>query len=151
MTSITGQFTVSVPAKGQPVEVVLTYGASARYPRHVVATQRPLVASPVSIRQGLLSSAMVDSLYGAETRDPTKATLLVSVLDCDGNGVPGAIVTTTPASTVLYQGGGTMTDGTGLAYALDVVGRVNVQGGDADPYSIELAAGDVGIANVTQP
>jgi hypothetical protein len=150
-TNAQGQFAIEIPTSGKPLHVVLATRGQPAYPDHTIHHQRGFDATPADASTKLLSSMSLDMLYGTQVRDPAASTLVVSVRDCRGDGVAATTVTVEPAAAVVYQGGGPNTDGTGLAYALNVpVGSVTIMTGTATPFTIDVAAG-VAEAYVVQP
>lgn len=150
-TDATGRFTIDVPTAGVPVPVSLHASGAQGFPSHAIYYQRPLVASTSEASSKLLPSTAVDSLYGSP-RSPDVATALVAVRDCLGNGIAGATVELAPASPVVYQGGGSATNGTGVAYATDIgAGPVTVRATGAVAYAYASGAGEMQIVYLVVP
>jgi hypothetical protein len=147
----TGRFLIDVPTGEVPLFETLTASGRADYPRHVIAYQRPFTVSPANVDNKLLSSASLDGLY-AGPRGSDIATALLSLRDCNGNGVADAQLAIDPASTVVYQGGLDRTNGTGVAYGLALPpGTITVTPTRGRPFSLELTAGDMAIVYLVVP
>jgi hypothetical protein len=150
-SDVLGEFAIEIPTSGKPLHVVLVMSGVSSYPDHAIHYQRGFDATPADASNKLLSSTTLDQLYGTQVREPSASTFLVSLRNCQGNGVAGSTVTIDPASPVVYQGGGATTNGTGVAYALNVPqGSATIRAGAANPFTIEVAAG-VEVAFLVQP
>lgn len=150
-TDAVGRFTIDIPTQSEPLYTQLTASGLAGYPRTVIAFQRPFTRSPSPVESKLLPDSAIDSLYGAP-RSNDVATALLSLRDCDGNGVDNAQLTVEPAATVVYQGGLDVTNGTGVGYALSLApGTITVTPTGGNAFSFDLAAGDMAIVYLVAP
>jgi hypothetical protein len=145
-----GQFAVDVPTGGNPLHVELVATGALFFPSHSIYYQRALDTAQFDASNKLLSTMALDRLYG-KPRDAAAGTVLLSLRDCAGNGVAGQTVAFDTMVEITYQGGGTSTDGTGVAYALNVPqGRSTIHAGAADPFMIDSPAGGVALVFLVQ-
>ena len=150
-TDGSGHFAIEVETQETPLFASLTASGLAGFPRHVISYQRPFTQSPSTVDSKLLSAAAIEGLYGAPPGGDV-ATALLSLRDCDGNGVANAVLELSPDATIAYQGGLDATDGTGVAYALGMSpGTVTVTPTNGSPFSFEVAAGDLAIVYLIAP
>jgi hypothetical protein len=156
MTDPAGSFAIDVPTGGTPLFASLTVtGATASgHPPTAIYYQRPFTESTSDASSKLLSYATLDQLYG-HVPNPANGTALISLRDCAGNGIAGAQVELAPAAgQVIYQGGGSTTDGTGVAYALDVpvvTGGAVVHAGAAESFTFQPLDGAMAIVYLVAP
>lgn len=150
-TDAAGRFAIDVPTDGVPVPLSLRVSGAQGFPSHAIYYQRPFVASTTEASSKLLPSTAVDSLYGSP-RPPGAATALIAVRDCLGNGIADATVELDPPSPVAYQGGGSATNGTGVAYATSIgAGPLTVRATGAVAYAYEPRADEMQIVYLVVP
>ncbi len=152
-TDAAGMFAIGVRSSGAPRSVALTASGRTDYPRYRFRYQRPFVAPSTDVSVALISIAGIASLYGGAgiPQDAQKATLVVSVRDCVGVGVPNATVATTPVSArIVYQGGGNATDVTGVAYVLNAPPAASVEYAGTS-FAADTGAGEVGFVFLVRP
>jgi hypothetical protein len=151
-TDSSGMFAIDVATGAHPLHLELVVSGAHGYPAHEIYYQRAFATTPADVTNKLLSTLQIDQLYGGVSREANAGTLLVSLRDCNENGVADQLVEVTPTSTVLYQGGGARTNGTGVAYGLNVPqGAATIRAGTADPFAIEVSPGAVALVFVVQP
>jgi hypothetical protein len=144
---------VDVPTNNMPVDGYL-HATDPKYLDTYVYPPYPITKDTPNARILLVSPSTLDLLpvLGLPTQDPQKAFIGVLVVDCDGNAVQGATVTTNPAGTVKYGMGqlpsntATSTGVDGLAYVFNVpAGSVEVDAvagpNDLRQHSIDARAG----------
>lgn len=147
-----GIFAIDVSTGQQALHLKLVVTGVLFYPTHEIYYQRPFGTSPADVSNKLLSTSLLNQLYAGTQRDAANGTILVSLRGCDDNGVADATVEVEPQSPILYQGGGMKTNGTGVAYALNVPqGAATIRAGLADPFPITVSAGSVALVFVVQP
>lgn len=150
-TDASGMFAIDVETRGTPLFASLVIGGTPDHSPHVVYYQRPFTTNPSDVSNKLLGIAAIDALYPSG-RDPTRGTALISLRDCSGNGVADARIELDPSADVSYQGGGAMTNGTGVAYALGVgSGSVVVRGGAAAPFTFAMRSDEMAIVFLVAP
>lgn len=150
-TDAAGRFAIEVTTGGVPVAVTLRASGAQGFPPHAIHYERPFVASTMEASSKLLPSTVVDSLYGSP-RGAETSTALVAVQDCLGNGIADATVELDPPSPIVYQGGDSVTNGTGVAYATNVArGAVTVRASGAAPYTYESRDGEMQLVYLVAP
>jgi hypothetical protein len=150
-TDGSGRFMINVATQSVPLFTTLTASGGAGYPRHVISYQRPFTSSPSVVDSKLLPDSSINGLYGGPPGNDV-ATALISLRDCDGNGVASAMFEVSSGAQVVYQGGANVTDGTGVAYALGIApGTVTVTPSEGSPFSLELTPGDMAIVYLVAP
>jgi hypothetical protein len=150
-TDATGLFEIDVPTEELPLFASLTASGNTEFPRHVISYQRPFTQTPSMVDSKLLPSSAIEGLYKGP-QDGSLATALLSLRDCDGNGVANATLDLDSSAQIVYQGGANATDGTGVAYALGIApGSVTVTPSAGSPFSFEVAEGDMAIVYLIAP
>jgi len=99
----TGRFSHSQGVGGVPLAAYVRassngYLQSYFYPATAIADDVDLTIQMLSA----MDLATIVRIAGIESLEPGKVNMIVSVVDCNGNPVAGATVTTTPAGTVRY-------------------------------------------------
>lgn len=150
-TDAMGRFAIVLDTAGFPAYLSLIASGNAAYPTHEIYYQRPFVRDPSDGSNKLLPTFAIDSLYESP-RAPDRATALISIRNCADEGVDRVTVETEPAATIVYQGGGTATNGTGVGYALNVPsGAVTVRAGRAAEFELAVEAGEMAIVYLVAP
>ena len=131
----TGDFSLSVATGGTSIDGYLLGQVSGSLDTYVFPPAE-LSASLAGVPVITIATTILGALGGLSgvTQDNTKGVTLVAVLDSSGNPVSGAVVTSSPASTVRYSGNNgtpsssaTSTNTDGVAYMLNATpGCVNV-------------------------
>ncbi len=155
-----GSFAIDVELGGVPraISLALDSPGEGVYPLHRREFQRPFDRAEVDVQPRLHSFSQLDTttLYGYgdnPLRDPAAVTVVLWVFDCEDGGVSDAIAAVEPApDSVEYYGGGSSTDPTGVAYALNVpAGSVTAGATGSEPFTFEAAAGTVVIVQLVVP
>ena len=150
LTGAGGDFAIDVSTNNELLFVSLLTTGVAAYPTHAIHYQRAYTSS-MDASSKLLPSTAIESLYGAPA-PVGYATALVSLRDCAGNGLGGATITVSQAGSVIYQGGGTSTNGTGVAYALNIQpGAVTVTPSVGRAFEYEAHDGEMAIVYLATP
>lgn len=150
LTGTSGEFAIDVSTNNKLLFLSLRTTGVAAYPTHTIYYQRAFTTG-LDATSKLLPSAAIDSLYGVPA-PAGYATALLSLRDCAGNGIGGATFTVSQAGSVVYQGGGTSTNGTGVAYALELQpGAVTVTPSVGRPFEYSAAADEMAIVYLSTP
>lgn len=149
-TDANGAFAIDVDTNNALLFLTLTASGVAAYPQHSIHYQRAFTAG-MDASSKLLPATAIESLYGAPP-PAGSATALVSLRDCNGDGIADATIAVQEAGSVVYQGGGTATNGTGVAYVLDIpAGPVTVSPSVGRPFDYQARAGELAIVYLAAP
>lgn len=130
----------NIPTSGTPVDGFL-HATATNYLDTYVYPPYPLFEDTPNAAVLFVSQATLQLLpiLQLPTQDPQKALVGILVVDCDGEPVAGATVSTTPAGTVKYGGSGGLPDAGATATAADGLAYVfNVPAG---PVVVDALAG----------
>ena len=160
LSAADGSFAIDVSLGGAPRAISVSFDTQEDvvYPLHLREFQRPFDRADVDVQPRLHSYDQLDAttLHDYQdnpNRDPGAATVVTWLFDCDDAGVAGATIAVNPSpDAISYFGGGTSTDSTGVAYALNVpAGTVTVTATGSEPFTFEAPAGSVVVAQVVAP
>lgn len=162
MSDAQGNYSVMVSTGGVPVDGYAR-GTAPTYMTTYLYPAGPIAADITNGTVLLVTPGTFNLLetFASATQMQGNGWIGVVVSDCDGNPLAGATVTTNPAGTVRYNGGGIpsntamMTDADGVAYVFNVpAGDVTVQG-TVQGHTLRehgvLARADVLTTTVLQP
>jgi len=160
LSSGDGSFAIDVALDGTatPISLVFDPPDGGLYPLHRHEFQRPFDRPDVDIQERLHSYDQLDAstLYGYDdnpAREPGTVTVVAWVFDCSDGGRSGAVLTVEPApDAIIYFGGGSSTDPTGVAYALNAAaGEVTATATGSEPFTFEAEADSVTVVQLVVP
>ncbi len=133
-TDLLGNFSLSVPTGGAPIAAYFSLTKTG-FLTSVSVPDQPTDKNMTNIAGFMGMQIDVDGLYSAgnTTQDTAAGTLFVTVEDCAGTPIAGAMIATTPPAKIVYSSGilpsgsATATGTSGYAWALNVpVGTVQL-------------------------
>lgn len=142
-TNTNGAYTINVTTMGNAPAIYRTSGVSGQPLAYVfdpVAVFDAAHAGPLAV--SIRTTSQLDAMYavGGLTRDLSEATLMISVLDCVGQPVTGALVNVGAAEKLIYVKTNGMLDKNLTLTQLGTAVALNVPAG---PVVVTIQAGPV--------